>query len=77
MNSETNSPGAITSAPNVQDIDNFFCLLTSSDATTAMTAAEELSHQIASNAINDSVLKAYLAKAGVKPFATHQKIVPC
>lgn len=53
-------------------IDHFFCLLTASDATTAADAARELSRRIASGALNDLALKAYLEKGGMKPFATRQ-----
>ena len=53
-------------------IETFFCRLTSSDATMAADAAGELSRQIASGALSDSDLKAYLEKGGMKPFATRQ-----
>ena len=58
---------------NGEDIEGFFALLASSNVQMAADAAVELSRRITTpGALNDSVLKAYLEKGGMKPFSTRQ-----
>jgi hypothetical protein len=55
-----------------EDVNGIFQLLSSRNAATATTTAAELSQRITTNSLHDSVVKAYLEKAGLKPFSMRQ-----